>query len=43
MRGAIPPLSQYIFMERYLVKHNDEFTRTKGCMYVNLQGEDRGS
>jgi hypothetical protein len=26
MCGAIPPLSQYVFMAWYLVKHRDEFT-----------------
>jgi len=28
MRGAIPLLSQYIFMVSYLVKHRDNFTFT---------------
>jgi hypothetical protein len=28
MRGAIPPLSQYAFMARCLVKHGDNFTFT---------------
>jgi hypothetical protein len=26
MRGAIPPLSQYVFMAWYLVKHRNNFT-----------------
>jgi hypothetical protein len=26
MRGAIPPLSQYVFMAWCLVKHRDNFT-----------------
>jgi hypothetical protein len=26
MRGDIPPLPQYVFMEWYLVKHRDNFT-----------------
>jgi len=26
MRGAIPPLLQYVFMEWYLVKYRDNFT-----------------
>jgi hypothetical protein len=26
MRGAIPPLSQYVFMAWFLVKHRDDFT-----------------
>jgi len=26
MRGAMPPLPQYIFMAWYLVKHRDNFT-----------------
>jgi hypothetical protein len=28
MSGAIPPLSQYVFMAWYLVKHRDNFTFT---------------
>jgi hypothetical protein len=28
MRGAIPPLPQYVFMARCLVKHRDNFTFT---------------
>jgi hypothetical protein len=28
MRGAIPPLSQYVFMAWWLVKHRDNFTFT---------------
>jgi hypothetical protein len=28
MRGAIPPLSQYVFMAGCLVKHRDNFTFT---------------
>jgi hypothetical protein len=28
MRGAIPPLSQYVLMPWYLVKHRDNFTFT---------------
>jgi hypothetical protein len=28
MRGAIPPLSQYVFMAWCLVKHKDNFTCT---------------
>jgi hypothetical protein len=28
MRGAIPPLPQYVFMAWYLVKHRDNFTFT---------------
>jgi len=28
MRGAIPPLPQYVFMEWCLVKHGDTFTFT---------------
>jgi hypothetical protein len=26
MRGAIPPLPQYVFMAWYLAKHRDKFT-----------------
>jgi len=28
MRGAIPPLLQYVFILWYLVKHKDNFTST---------------
>jgi hypothetical protein len=28
MRGAVPPLPQYVFMVWYLVKHRDNFTFT---------------
>jgi hypothetical protein len=28
MHGAIPPLPQYVFMARCLVKHRDNFTFT---------------
>jgi hypothetical protein len=28
MRGSIPPLPQYVFMEWCLVKHRDNFTFT---------------
>jgi hypothetical protein len=31
MRGAIPPLSQYVFMAWCLVKHRDNFTFTFLC------------
>jgi hypothetical protein len=38
MRGAIPPLSQYVFMAWWLVKHSDNFTsylfRRKGHITV---------
>jgi hypothetical protein len=34
MRGAIPPLSQYVFMAWYIVKHRDNFTFT----FTNIIG-----
>jgi len=40
MRGIIPPLSQYIFMARSLIKHRDTFTFTnyRGMDMVNRTG-----
>jgi hypothetical protein len=44
MRGAIPPLNQYVFMAWCLVKHRDNFTFTlhcsrvvKFCLVISLQ------
>jgi hypothetical protein len=33
MRGAIPPLPQYVFMVWWLVKHRDNFTFTFISLY----------
>jgi hypothetical protein len=46
MRGAIPPLPQYVFMAWCLVKHRDNFTFLKSrrmiCVgHVELIGELR--
>jgi hypothetical protein len=32
MTGAVPPLSQYVFMAWYLVKYRDDFTFT--CQFI---------
>jgi hypothetical protein len=34
MRGAIPPLPQYVFMVWCLVKHRDNFTFTFGKTFL---------
>jgi len=34
MRGAIPPLYQYVFMALCLVKHRDKFTFTLLNFYL---------
>jgi uncharacterized membrane protein (DUF485 family) len=34
MRGAIPPLSQYVYMMRCLVKDRDNFTSTSSVVVV---------
>jgi len=36
MHGAIPPLSQYVFMEWCLVKHKDKFTFTLTVNNINM-------
>jgi hypothetical protein len=37
MRGAIPPLLQYVFMAWYLVRHRDNFTFTFYILGVDSQ------
>jgi hypothetical protein len=36
MCGSVPPLPQYIFMVRCLVKHKDNFTFTSECISKNI-------
>jgi hypothetical protein len=36
MRGAIPPLPQYVFMAWCLVKHRDNFTLTFSYFYQSF-------
>jgi hypothetical protein len=44
MRGAIPPLPQYVFMAWCLLKHRDNFTFAFTCYSAplfNSEGESR--